>query len=174
MRKTAGIAGVVAAGAGMLTGTATAVADSTDNDGVNAGDGNNVSAVPIQLCGNNIAVLGAVVPILSPQDSSCENAPAVDHAQQDSDAEPQQPDEGRGDGDPSAEPEVAPEAEPEVAEPEVAEPEVAEPEVAEPEVAEPEVAPEVENTGETGESREGSLPTAPSPQIVQGHHAVTG
>lgn len=156
MRKTASIAGVLAAGAGMLTGTATAMADSTDNDGVNLGNDNELSALPIQLCGNNIAVLGAVVPILSPQDASCTNAPAVDHAQQDDEvdpgdgaepgdeAEPQQPDEGRGGGDP----------------------------VTDPEPTDPVGS---GDTGSTGESRDGeSLPTAPSPQLVQGHHAVTG
>ncbi|MEV0082308.1 hypothetical protein [Saccharopolyspora sp. NPDC050642] len=79
MRKTACLAGIFAAGTGILAGTAPAFADSADNDGINIGNDNNLSALPIQLCGNNIAVLGAVVPILSPQANDCVNAPIVDH-----------------------------------------------------------------------------------------------
>jgi hypothetical protein len=81
MRKTACTIGAFVAGAGMLTG-GTAFADSADNDGVNIGNDNNASVLPIQLCGNNIAVLGAVVPIASPQKVVCTNAPVVDHPQQ--------------------------------------------------------------------------------------------
>ncbi|TDD56607.1 hypothetical protein [Saccharopolyspora elongata] len=79
MRKTACLAGIFAAGTGILAGTAPAFADSADNDGINIGNDNNLSVLPIQLCGNNIAVLGAVVPILSPQANDCVNAPIVDH-----------------------------------------------------------------------------------------------
>lgn len=60
----------------------TAFADSADNDGVNLLDDNNVSAVPVQACGNNVgAAIGVVVPVLSPQSSDCTNAPVVDHPQ---------------------------------------------------------------------------------------------
>ncbi|TDD86453.1 hypothetical protein E1202_18825 [Saccharopolyspora karakumensis] len=55
-----------------------AFADSSDNDGVNLLNDNNVSAVPIQLCGNNAAVLGVTAPIASPQDSACVNAPITE------------------------------------------------------------------------------------------------
>ncbi|MGP4019680.1 hypothetical protein [Saccharopolyspora sp. 5N708] len=54
-------------------------ADSADNDGINVLNDNNLSVLPIQACGNNVAVLGAVVPILSPQLNKCVNAPIVDH-----------------------------------------------------------------------------------------------
>nr|WP_246300736.1 hypothetical protein [Actinopolyspora biskrensis] len=60
-----------------------ASADTKDNDGINILNDNNISAVPIQLCGNDIAVLGAVVPILSPEKSECVNAPVVDHPKAD-------------------------------------------------------------------------------------------
>ncbi|PRW64708.1 hypothetical protein CEP50_04385 [Actinopolyspora mortivallis] len=63
----------------MTLGTS-AFADSKDNDGINALDDNNISAVPIQACGNDIgAVIGLVIPILSPESSECVNAPVVDH-----------------------------------------------------------------------------------------------
>ncbi|MFR9729974.1 hypothetical protein ACL03H_12150 [Saccharopolyspora sp. MS10] len=70
---------VAGAAAGLMALAPIANADSADNDGVNVLNDNNISAVPVQLCGNNVAVLGAVVPILSPQTSQCVNAPVVDH-----------------------------------------------------------------------------------------------
>ncbi|GGI81445.1 hypothetical protein GCM10011581_18550 [Saccharopolyspora subtropica] len=79
MRKSVGLAGVVAASAGVLAGAAPAFADSADNDGINIGNDNNLSVLPVQLCGNNVAVLGAVVSLLSPQLNHCGNAPIVDH-----------------------------------------------------------------------------------------------
>ncbi|MEU6264802.1 hypothetical protein [Saccharopolyspora shandongensis] len=79
MRTGARIAGVAAAAAAMMAIASPAFADSTNNNGINLLDDNNVSAVPVQLCGNNIAVAGAVVPILSPQINNCVNAPIVDH-----------------------------------------------------------------------------------------------
>jgi hypothetical protein len=76
--RVAGVAGAAALGV-MTLGTA-AFADSADNDGINALDDNNISAVPVQLCGNNVgAVVGIVVPILSPQVNHCVNAPIIDH-----------------------------------------------------------------------------------------------
>ncbi|MDI2032093.1 hypothetical protein QFW96_25960 [Saccharopolyspora sp. TS4A08] len=77
MRKTAYMAGALAVGtAGMVIGGTQAFADSTDNDGINIGNDNNTSVLPIQLCGNNIAILGAVVPVASPQNVVCAaNAP---------------------------------------------------------------------------------------------------
>ncbi|MCI2422050.1 hypothetical protein MOQ72_31925 [Saccharopolyspora sp. K220] len=81
--RVAGVAGAAALGV-MTLGTA-AFADSADNDGINALDDNNVSAVPVQLCGNNVgALIGIVVPILSPQANDCVNAPIVDHPKADS------------------------------------------------------------------------------------------
>ncbi|MDI2032858.1 hypothetical protein QFW96_29850 [Saccharopolyspora sp. TS4A08] len=70
---------VAGAAAGLLALAPMANADSSDNDGVNILNDNNVSAVPVQLCGNNVAALGAVVPIASPNSSECVNAPIVDH-----------------------------------------------------------------------------------------------
>ncbi|MFC7341013.1 hypothetical protein [Saccharopolyspora griseoalba] len=81
MRTAARIAGAAGVATAMLALAGPAFADSADNEGVNAGNDNNISAVPVQLCGNNAAVLGAVVPILSPQTPSCVNAPVVDHPQ---------------------------------------------------------------------------------------------
>ncbi|TDD09877.1 hypothetical protein E1181_02970 [Saccharopolyspora terrae] len=65
-----------------MTLGSTAFADTADNDGVNLLDDNNISAVPVQACGNNVgALVGIVVPVLSPQSSECVNAPVVDHPQ---------------------------------------------------------------------------------------------
>ncbi|WP_190821704.1 hypothetical protein [Saccharopolyspora pogona] len=76
--RVAGVAG--AATLGVLTLGSAAFADSADNDGVNAANDNNISAAPVQLCGNNVgALIGVVVPILSPQVNNCVNAPVVDH-----------------------------------------------------------------------------------------------
>ncbi|MDA3628631.1 hypothetical protein [Saccharopolyspora oryzae] len=76
--RVAGVAGAAALGVVTL-GTA-AFADSADNNGINAVDDNNISAVPVQACGNNVgAAIGVVVPILSPQANNCLNAPVVDH-----------------------------------------------------------------------------------------------
>ncbi|MGW3470582.1 hypothetical protein ACWDKQ_19475 [Saccharopolyspora sp. NPDC000995] len=77
--RVAGVAG--AAALGVLTLGSAAFADSADNDGINAVDDNNISAAPAQLCGNNVgALIGIVVPVLSPQVNNCVNAPMVDHA----------------------------------------------------------------------------------------------
>ncbi|RRO15129.1 hypothetical protein EIL87_17840 [Saccharopolyspora rhizosphaerae] len=80
MRKTAYMAGALAVGtASMVIGGTQAFADSSDNDGINIGNDNNASVLPIQLCGNNIAILGAVVPVASPQNVVCAaNAPIVE------------------------------------------------------------------------------------------------
>ncbi|MEB3368239.1 hypothetical protein [Saccharopolyspora mangrovi] len=79
MRTAARIAGVAGAATAMLALAGPAFADSADNEGVNGANDNNISAVPVQLCGDNVAVLGAVVPVLSPQTPKCVNAPVVDH-----------------------------------------------------------------------------------------------
>ncbi|SDQ79677.1 MULTISPECIES: hypothetical protein [Actinopolyspora] len=76
--RVAGAAGVAAMGM-MTLGTA-AFADTADNDGINAVDDNNISAVPVQACGNDIgAVVGVIAEVLSPESSQCVNAPVVDH-----------------------------------------------------------------------------------------------
>lgn len=76
--RVAGVAGAAAVGMATLGGLA--FADSMDNNGANLIDDNNISAVPIQLCNDNVgALLGAVVPILSPTNAQCTNAPVVDH-----------------------------------------------------------------------------------------------
>nr|WP_246300735.1 hypothetical protein [Actinopolyspora biskrensis] len=60
-----------------------ASADTKGNDGINILNDNNLSVLPIQACGNDIAVLGAVVELLSPEKSKCVNAPIVDHPKAD-------------------------------------------------------------------------------------------
>lgn len=134
MRKTAYLAGALAMGtASMVIGGAQAFADSTDNDGVNVGNDNNMSVLPIQLCGNNIAILGAVVPVASPQNVVCAaNAPIVE-----------------GPSEPPAE------------------------EPTEPPTEEPTEPPTVQPPHQVSPGEE-SLPEAPAPVAVQGHHAVTG
>nr|WP_092601999.1 hypothetical protein [Actinopolyspora xinjiangensis] len=65
---------------GAMTMATAASADTKDNDGINAVDDNNISAVPIQACGNNIsAVIGVTLNLLAAQSSECVNAPVVDH-----------------------------------------------------------------------------------------------
>ncbi|MGI8310126.1 hypothetical protein [Saccharopolyspora hattusasensis] len=76
LKKAAIVAG---AAAGLLALAPVANADSADSAGINIANDNNVSVLPVQACGNNIAVAGAVVPIASPQLSNCVNAPIVDH-----------------------------------------------------------------------------------------------
>ncbi|SDP19036.1 hypothetical protein SAMN04487905_102326 [Actinopolyspora xinjiangensis] len=77
LKKTVAATGIAAAG--MMAMAPVASADSKDNDGINLLNDNNISAVPIQACGNNIAVLGVVANILAAQPSQCVNAPVVDH-----------------------------------------------------------------------------------------------
>ncbi|WP_016698833.1 hypothetical protein [Actinoalloteichus spitiensis] len=81
MRTSTRIAGATAAATlGALAFSAPAFADAAGNDGINAVNDNNISAVPIQACGNNIAaVIGVIVPLVSPQFSDCTNAPILDH-----------------------------------------------------------------------------------------------
>ncbi|QUG99576.1 hypothetical protein HUO13_01065 [Saccharopolyspora erythraea] len=74
--------GAVALSSGLLASASPALADSADNDGVNVANDNNISVLPIQLCGNDIAVVGAVVKALSVTNTQCVNAPIVDHPSQ--------------------------------------------------------------------------------------------
>ena len=67
------------ASAGMMALAPMANADSAGNEGVNLLNDDNISAVPVQLCNNDIAALGAVVPVLSPSQAECVNAPIADH-----------------------------------------------------------------------------------------------
>ncbi len=74
------VLGVATTAAGLLaTGVPAFAADTANNNGVNIGNGNNVSVLPIQACGDNVAVLGAVVPVLSPTNTACDNASVTDH-----------------------------------------------------------------------------------------------
>ncbi|MGJ7907577.1 hypothetical protein ACOQFL_13995 [Actinopolyspora sp. H202] len=77
LKKTAAAVGIAAAG--MMAMAPMASADTKDNDGINVLNDNNISAVPVQLCGNNVAVAGAIVNLLHSQPSKCVNAPVVDH-----------------------------------------------------------------------------------------------
>ena len=76
LKKAAIVAG---AAASLMALAPVANADSADNDGVNILNDNNLSVLPIQACGNDIAVLGAVVEILNFESTNCVNAPIVDH-----------------------------------------------------------------------------------------------
>ncbi|WP_019853128.1 hypothetical protein [Actinopolyspora mortivallis] len=78
LKKATATVGVAAAG--MLAMAPMASADSKDNDGINILNDNNLSVLPVQLCNNDVAVLGAVVELLSPEKAKCVNAPIVDHA----------------------------------------------------------------------------------------------
>ncbi|WP_342671853.1 hypothetical protein [Actinopolyspora halophila] len=79
MRKTISFLAASAAAAGLMAMGSPAMADSHDNDGINLLNDNNVSVLPVQLCNNNVAALGLVAPIGSPQNAECVNAPIVDH-----------------------------------------------------------------------------------------------
>ncbi|ASU81254.1 hypothetical protein CDG81_18425 [Actinopolyspora erythraea] len=63
----------------MMAMAPVASADSKDNDGINVLNDNNLSVLPVQLCGNDIAVLGVVAEVLAAEPSQCVNAPIVDH-----------------------------------------------------------------------------------------------
>ncbi|GAA4850499.1 hypothetical protein [Saccharopolyspora rosea] len=76
LKKAAIIAG---AAAGLMALAPVANADTADNDGINLLNDNDLSVLPVQVCNSNVAVLGAIVPILSPQTGDCVNAPVVDH-----------------------------------------------------------------------------------------------
>ena len=77
MLKKAAIIG--GAAAGLMALAPVANADTADNDGINLLNDNNLSVLPVQVCNSNVAVLGVVAPILSPQTGDCVNAPVVDH-----------------------------------------------------------------------------------------------
>ncbi|PRW62117.1 hypothetical protein [Actinopolyspora mortivallis] len=158
MGKKKYLAGSVAATAGLLLAGSPAVADSVDNDGINLGNDNNASLVPIQLCGNDVAVLGAVVPLLSPEASKCVNAPVVDH-----------PSSGGGEDKPEKPEKPEPEK-PEKPEPEKPE-EPEKPDDNGPDEPEPEKPKEPEQPDEEGEE---DIPVAPTPESPEGHAAVTG
>ncbi|MBE9374292.1 hypothetical protein IQ251_07505 [Saccharopolyspora sp. HNM0983] len=79
MRTTTRLLGVSAAAAAVLAIGSPAFADSADNDGVNLLNDDNVSVLPVQLCGNDVAALGANLSVGSPEDTDCVNAPIDDH-----------------------------------------------------------------------------------------------
>ncbi|MEV0704491.1 hypothetical protein AB0I53_42150 [Saccharopolyspora sp. NPDC050389] len=79
MRTSARLFGAATAAVAMLAIGSPAFADSYGNDGINLLNDNNVSVLPVQLCGNNVGVLALVAPIGSPQINNCVNAPIFDH-----------------------------------------------------------------------------------------------
>ncbi len=163
MQKTASVLGVVATTAGMMAaGSSAALADSEGNDGVTVLNDANIQVLAVQLCNNNIAVAGAVVPLGSPQDASCTNAPVADHPEQEQPPADEQPPEEE-----PPEEEQPPVDEPE--EPQVPEPE--EPDV--PDVPQPE-EPKAPAPGGQGGAPEEDLPSAPAPTVMEGHLPVTG
>lgn len=144
------MAGSVAATAGLLLAGTPSFADSADNDGINVGNGNNASVAPIQLCGNDIAVLGAVASVLSPESAECVNAPVVDHPSNDGDKdEPDEPDEPDKPDKPD------------------------EPDKPE-KPGEPDEPKQPEKPQHPGDEDEEELPSAPTPDSPEGHAAVTG
>ncbi|GAA4611543.1 hypothetical protein [Saccharopolyspora hordei] len=143
MRRSACLAGALVAGAGLIAGAAPAFADSADNDGINVGNDNNLSVLPVQLCGNDITVVGAIVSLVSPQSSHCVNAPVVDHPDV-----PPVASEPPVDGSTPPSDGKTPPGDPWV--------------------------PPVEAETPPSEGTDPTLPTAPSPAPVRGHHAVTG
>ncbi|MFI0470656.1 hypothetical protein ACH347_41895 [Saccharopolyspora sp. 5N102] len=165
VRKTAFRAVVLAASAGLLVGGTPASADSADNDGINIGNDNNLSVLPVQLCGNNVGVLGAVVPIGSPQNSKCTNAPIVDRPGAD---EPPA-DEPPAAGPPADEP---PAGQPPAEQPPVGQPPASGPPAGKPPVVKPPSSGPTPSAGSQGGPED--LPVAPTPVAVEGHHAVTG
>lgn len=67
------------AATGLVMAAPLAMADSHDDDGINAVNGNNISAVPVQLCGNDVAaVIGVIANIASPDITNCVNAPITE------------------------------------------------------------------------------------------------
>ncbi len=80
MRTSVRIACAALAAAGLSSVAAPAFADSIKDEGVNAIDDNNASVLPIQACNDNVAAaVGIIIPVLSPADAHCTNAPVVDH-----------------------------------------------------------------------------------------------
>lgn len=69
---------IMLAAASMLVMAPAAFADSHDNDGINILNDNNISVLPIQLCGNEIAVIAIPIDLLSPNSSNCVNAPITE------------------------------------------------------------------------------------------------
>ncbi|GAB2740742.1 hypothetical protein GCM10027174_12730 [Salinifilum aidingensis] len=163
MQKTASVLGVAATTAGMMAaGSSAALADSEGNDGVTVLNDANIQVLQVQLCNNNIAVAGAVLPVGSPQEASCTNAPVADHPEQE-----QPPAEEEPPVDEPEEPEV-----PDVPEPDV--PDVPEPDVPDvPENPRPE-EPQSPEPGGQGGAPDEDLPSAPAPTVMEGHLPVTG
>ncbi|MHA6797942.1 hypothetical protein [Bounagaea algeriensis] len=165
MQKTASVLGVVATTAGMMAaGSSAALADSEGNDGITVLNDANIQVLAVQLCNNNIAVAGAVVPIGSSQDASCTNAPVSDHPEQEQPPADEEPPE-------EEQPPVDEPEEPEPEEPDVPQPEPEEPDV--PDVPQPE-EPEAPAPGGQGGAPEEELPSAPAPTVMEGHLPVTG
>ncbi|SDP93213.1 hypothetical protein SAMN04487905_11452 [Actinopolyspora xinjiangensis] len=160
MAKKTYFAGSVAATAGLLIAGTPALADTVDNDGINVANDNNASVLPIQLCGNNVAVLGVVANVLAAQSSECVNAPVVDHP-------------STGDhGDKPDEPEK-PEKPDEPDEPEKPE-KPDEPEKPDDEGDKPDEPEKPEKPEKPDDEGEKELPSAPTPVSHEGHAAVTG
>lgn len=76
MLKTVGtVAAGAAAGLFIMSPFGSAFADEESN-GINVGQDNNI-VVPVQACGDQIAVVGAIVPVLSSESASCTSNVAV-------------------------------------------------------------------------------------------------
>ncbi len=168
MGKTTYLVGSLAATAGLLVAGSPAFADSSDNDGINIGNDNNISVLPIQACGNNVAVLGVVAPILSPQKAQCVNAPIIDHPS----AEKEEPeDDGKKPDDDGKKPDDdgdKPEDDGKKPDDECDH----NGDKCDGDKPEKGTEPEEEHEGVGGGGAE--LPTAPTPEVVTGHAAVTG
>jgi hypothetical protein len=88
VRKTTCLAGAVMVSSGLVAAGAPAFADSADNDGVNAGNDNNLILLPVQTCDVTVTAVGSLIPLQSPQTNNCVNAPIVDHPQASRDDQP--------------------------------------------------------------------------------------
>ncbi len=165
MRKKTYLAGTVAATAGLLATATPAFADSAENEGVNVLSGNDISLAPVQLCGNNVAVIGAVVSLASPQANDCTNAPVVDHPKHEGGGDT--PEDPRSPGDDSEDPGDGGSEDPK---------DPKDPQGPKDPGGGSEDPGDTEDKAGSGSwpSRSGELPTAPAPTTVTGHAAVTG
>lgn len=153
MRKSMTYAGILAATAGMLATASPAMAaeqdGSQDNDGINVLDNSNIHLGPLQLCGNNVAVLGAVLPIGSPLSAECQQAA-----------------QAKGNGLIETGPQTNVPQRPQVQMPAPQGPSNS--------GGSQQMAPAPTAPSAVGGAAPAEMPLAPSPSLIKGHHAVTG
>lgn len=164
MTKKAQLVGAVVASAGLLATGAPAHADRVGNDGLNIGDDNNLSLLPVQACGDDIAILGLILPVASPEYTECANAAITDHPHVESGS----PGDGRTEpGESSERPGTGAVPPGDVAE---------QPGTGAVPPGDQAATPEGNGPGRVivPADQSSDLPEAPVPDPVRGHHAVTG